>query len=213
MTASRSGRLFTTSSWMRNAGYPSKCAMLKKPLVPSASTACFSPRSSTMTARMGPEGGSTSPNRRMSALVNGRSHANPFLPTSHVRWPCRTPIVTSGRSATMRSTSSKVAGIGGLLHGWTAVAPRLHALDLRAHAQQRRFGRGAGDDLYADRQVVLVHRKRQRRRGLAGRVPECGERRQREELRHVLEARAGQAADRRRRQREGRRDEQVVLVE
>ena len=46
-----------TFSWISTAGYPSKCGMVKKPLDPAASTASFSSRSATWTARIGPSGG------------------------------------------------------------------------------------------------------------------------------------------------------------
>src|SRR5436190_1067412 len=75
----------------------------------AASTASFSPRFSTWTARIGPSGGACSPNRRMSALLNGRSQAKALPRTYQVRLPCRSPSVTSGSSAAIRATSSSVA--------------------------------------------------------------------------------------------------------
>ena len=89
MIASRSGWSATSGNWMSTAEYPSKCGIVKKGPGFAASTASFSPRSSTRTARMGPSGGVWSPNRRRSALLNGRSHANAFPATDHVRFPCR----------------------------------------------------------------------------------------------------------------------------
>src|SRR5689334_19701374 len=71
--------------------------------------ASFSPRSVTRTARTGPSGGVSSPNRLMSALLNGRSHANALPATNQVRLPCRSPTVTSGRSVAIRAASSTVA--------------------------------------------------------------------------------------------------------
>src|SRR5690242_9735052 len=71
--------------------------------------ASFSPRSATRTARIGPSGGVWSPNRLMSALLNGRSHANALPATNQVWLPCRSPTVTSGRSVAIRAASSTVA--------------------------------------------------------------------------------------------------------
>ena len=87
MMASRSSRFVTFFNWMRTAEYPSKCGIVKKPFGWAARTASFSPRSSTRTARMGPSGGASSPNRRRSALLKARSHANPLPATDHVRAP------------------------------------------------------------------------------------------------------------------------------
>src|SRR5688572_20501402 len=83
----------------------------------AASAASFSPRSSTRTARIGPSGGAASPNRLRSALLNGRSHAKALPPTDHDRLPRLLPSVTSGNSAAIVATSSKVstrsdAGVG-----------------------------------------------------------------------------------------------------
>jgi hypothetical protein len=50
--------------------------MVKTASEPAASTASFSARSPTATARIGPLGGVSSPNRLRSALLNGRSQAN-----------------------------------------------------------------------------------------------------------------------------------------
>ena len=86
-----SARLPTTFSWISTAAYPSKWGMVKKPFACAARTASFSPRSSTRTARIGPSGGVTSPKRLMSALLNGRSHANALPPTVHVRPPQCSP--------------------------------------------------------------------------------------------------------------------------
>src|SRR5215470_11849726 len=94
---------------MRTAEYPSKCGIVKKASGCAASTASFSLRSSTRTARIGPSGGAWSPNRRRSALLNGRSHANALPATDQVRPPCRSPSVASGSSAATAATSSKVA--------------------------------------------------------------------------------------------------------
>ena len=55
-----------------------------------------SSKSATRTATIGPPGGLSSPKRRMSALLNGRTQAKPFPPTNHVRVPWRSPSVTSG---------------------------------------------------------------------------------------------------------------------
>src|SRR5215467_5538918 len=94
---------------MRTAEYPSKCGIVKKASGCAASTASFPLRSSTRTARIGPSGGVWSPNRRRSALLNGRSHANALPATDQVRPPCRSPSVASGSSAATAATSSKVA--------------------------------------------------------------------------------------------------------
>src|SRR5690349_579375 len=83
--------------------------MVKKACVFAARMASFSPRSATRTARIGPSGGVSSPNRLMSALLNGRSHVNALPATNQVRLPCRSPTVTSGRSAAIRAASSTVA--------------------------------------------------------------------------------------------------------
>src|SRR5580704_12724911 len=80
--------------------------MVKKPLVPVASTAALSTRSAVRRATIGPRGGSVSPKRLRSALENGRSHANALSATYQVRLPKRTPSVTSGRAVTMATTSS-----------------------------------------------------------------------------------------------------------
>ena len=93
---------------MSTAAYPSKCGMVKNATGCAASTASFSPRSSTRTARIGPSGGVSSPNRFRSALLNGRSQANALPATNQVRVPCRSPSVTSGSSATSSATSSGV---------------------------------------------------------------------------------------------------------
>ena len=92
MIASRNARLATFFNWIRTAAYPSKCGIVKKALGCAASTASFSPRSSTRTARIGPSGGLASPNRRMSALLNGRSHAKALPATDHVRVPWRSTL-------------------------------------------------------------------------------------------------------------------------
>src|SRR3954447_17994245 len=102
--------------------------MVKKPLWAAASTASFSPRSATRTATMGPSGGGVSPNRRMSALLKGRSHANPLAATDHVRVPRRSPSVTSGNVMAISATASRLtmgpSGIGCLerLHEGDAAA-------------------------------------------------------------------------------------------
>src|SRR5579859_6817931 len=44
----------------------------------------------------------------MSALLNGRTHANPLPPTDQVRLACRSSSTTRGSSAMIRSTSSMV---------------------------------------------------------------------------------------------------------
>jgi hypothetical protein len=53
-------------------------------------------------------GGAPSPNRLMSALLNGRSHAKPFPATNQVRVPCRSPSVTSGNARAIRAASLTV---------------------------------------------------------------------------------------------------------
>ena len=50
-----------------------------------------------------------SPNRLMSALVSGRSHANAFLPTFQEIFPYRSPSVTPGSPIAYVRTSSSVA--------------------------------------------------------------------------------------------------------
>jgi hypothetical protein len=85
--ASFKARLVTVRNWMSTAGYPSKCGIVKKALGFAASTASFSLRSSTRTARIGPAGGGASPNRLRSALLNGRTHAKAFPATDQVRLP------------------------------------------------------------------------------------------------------------------------------
>src|SRR5580700_7889665 len=107
--ASRRAFSATSRSWISTAEYPSKCGIVKKASGCAARTASFSPRSSTRTARIGPSGGVWSPNRLMSALLNGRSHANALPATNQVRFPCRSPTVTSGRPAAIRAASSTVA--------------------------------------------------------------------------------------------------------
>ena len=78
-------------------------------LDPRSEDGFLSPRSATLTARIGPSGGEASPNRLMSALLNARSQAK-FLPaTSHVRLPYRSPTVTSGRPEAISAASSIVA--------------------------------------------------------------------------------------------------------
>jgi hypothetical protein len=57
----------------------------------------------------GPLWGCSSPNRLMSALLNGRSHANALPATNQGRLPCRSPSLTSGSSQASRVTSSRVA--------------------------------------------------------------------------------------------------------
>jgi hypothetical protein len=79
---------------------------------PPASTASFSAKSSTDTARIGPSGGVSSPKRLMSAFENGRSQANCLPFTNQVRWLKRAPSVTSGSAVTICSTSSIVAMVG-----------------------------------------------------------------------------------------------------
>src|SRR4051794_15382829 len=86
--------------------------MLKKTPGWASRTASFSCMSSTLTARMAPSGGVSSPNRLMSALLNGRSHANAFPLTNQVRLAKRVPSVTSGSSIAIRAASSIVAGTG-----------------------------------------------------------------------------------------------------
>src|SRR5215218_2828098 len=112
--------------------------MVKMPRLPAASTASFSSRSSTLTARMGPSGGVASPKRFRSALLYGRSHANDLPRTNHVRWPNRAPSVTSGRSAMIRSTSSIVATSGQL--GVGRFEQRAHPLDVERSFAQRIAG-------------------------------------------------------------------------
>src|SRR5579884_3946302 len=82
--------------------------MVKNPLWPCASTASFSPRSATRRARMGPSGGMASPNRRRSALANGRSQAKALSATNQVRVPCLSPSRTSGRAMATSATSSSL---------------------------------------------------------------------------------------------------------
>src|SRR5262249_8273458 len=94
---------------MRTAEYPSKCGIVKNAAGCAVSTASFSPRSATRTARIGPPGGVCSPNRLRPALLNGRSHAKGLPTTSHVRLPCRSASVTSGSSMAIRAASSMVA--------------------------------------------------------------------------------------------------------
>src|SRR5690348_13626240 len=96
----------------------------------AASTASFSPRSSTWTARIGPSGGACSPNRRMSALLNGRSQAKALPRTYQVRLPCRSPSVTSGSSEAIRATSSSVA-----------MLPRYRVRSSRVTGAERQSGR------------------------------------------------------------------------
>ena len=57
---------------------------------------------------MGP-GGGWLPNRRMSALLNGRSQANALPATSQVRLPCRSASVTPGSASASVATSSRLA--------------------------------------------------------------------------------------------------------
>src|SRR5580704_11345386 len=80
--------------------------MVKTAGAPAAIIASFSPRSATRTARIGPSGGAWSPNRRRSALLNGRSQANAFPAASQVRLPCRSDCVTSGRARAIAAASS-----------------------------------------------------------------------------------------------------------
>src|SRR5436305_847354 len=86
--------------------------MLKKASGWDSSTASFSCMSSTLTARIGPSGGVSSPKRLTSALLNGRSHAKPLPRTNQVRRPWRNPSVTSGRARAIAAASSNVAGTG-----------------------------------------------------------------------------------------------------
>jgi hypothetical protein len=58
---------------------------------------------------MGPGGGGSSPKRRRSALLKGRSHANALRRTDQVRLPNRSPSVTSGNAAMIRLTVSTIA--------------------------------------------------------------------------------------------------------
>src|SRR5581483_2156529 len=109
--------------------------MVKNPFRPLASTASFSPRSATRTARIGPSGGGSSPKRRRSALLNGRSHANAFPPTNHVRLPWRSPSVTSGSAAAICAASSRVAT--SLLEQRLA-KPREHLAELVVRGEARR---------------------------------------------------------------------------
>src|SRR5882757_10827687 len=44
----------------------------------------------------------------MSALLNGRSQAKALPATDHVRFPCRSPAVTSGSADASAATSSSV---------------------------------------------------------------------------------------------------------
>src|SRR3954447_22371869 len=83
--------------------------MVKIPLGAAARTASFSLRSATRTARIGPLGGVSSPNRLMSALLKGRSQANPLPATAQVRLPRVSPSVTSGRARAISAASSSVA--------------------------------------------------------------------------------------------------------
>jgi hypothetical protein len=78
---------------------------------------------------MGPDGGRTSPNRRMSALLNGRTHAKALPPTNQVMLPWRSPSVTPGRLAAIRAASSSVA-LAGFLGGYRGLTRDAYALDL-----------------------------------------------------------------------------------
>src|SRR4051812_32222332 len=113
--------------------------MVKTPRLPAPSTASFSSRSSTLTARIGPSGGVSSPKRLRSALLYGRSHANDLPCTNQVRWPKRAPSVTSGRSAMIRSTSSMVA-IGSAQLGVGRLEQLEHAVDLECAFAHRITG-------------------------------------------------------------------------
>lgn len=107
-SASLTGFFVAAFSWIRSAGYLSKCGMVKKPFWPSASTASFSCRSATRTAKIAPAGGSSSPKRLMSALLKCRSQAKTLPATDHARVPCRSPSSTSGSSNAMRPVSSRL---------------------------------------------------------------------------------------------------------
>src|SRR4051812_37242739 len=104
--------------------------MVKNPLCPAASTASFSSRSATRTARIGPSGGVASPNRLMSALLNGRSQANALPATDQVRLPHRSPSVTSASDEMISMASSTVATVGPATAGSAAAhhlgRPLLH---------------------------------------------------------------------------------------
>src|SRR6476469_7059986 len=131
--------------------------MVKTPRAPSSSTACLSSRSATDTARIGPSGGWASLKWRTSALLNGRSHANAVPATNHVRWPCRSPSVTSGSSLAIRAASSTVA-----------MAPRYRGRQPGARSDVG----AAGDDhvLAADEAGLVAHQEHHDRGGLVGRL-------------------------------------------
>src|SRR5580700_10452048 len=129
----------------------------------AARMASFSPRSATRTARIGPSGGSLSPNRLMSALLNGRSQAKAFPATNHVRLPCRSPTVTSGKSMAIRAASSAVAipvryaaGRSGRLSPATRRVPMPSTALLIMDVQQGIVDRFAGDDGYLDRLATAI---------------------------------------------------------
>ena len=72
------------TSVMSGGGVP---VMVNTPGVPADRIASLSARSSVVRARMGPDGGSSSPKRCTSALLNGRSQANALPATNQVRFP------------------------------------------------------------------------------------------------------------------------------
>src|SRR5205807_8050869 len=88
--------------------------------------------------RITPSGGVSLPNRRISALLNGRSHAKPLPRTYHVRLAWRSPSVTSGNPKAISAASSRLTmGVNGnaavrLPDGW---AFRERALRLGEHQQ------------------------------------------------------------------------------
>src|SRR3954447_23062664 len=130
--------------------------MSKKAFGCASRTACFSSMSSTLTARIGPSGGVSSPKRLMSALLNGRSHAKALPLTNHVRLPKRAPTVTSGSSIAIRAASSGVAGIAAersALGSGPLQGPQHHRCVL-GHRDPARLLGGDGEAREARRRVA-----------------------------------------------------------
>jgi hypothetical protein len=93
---------------INTAAYPLKWGIVKNSRGAIASNASLASRFSTRTPRIGPSGGTWSPKRLRSALLNGRSHTKALPATIQVRWPHLVPIVAPSSLRAILSMSSKI---------------------------------------------------------------------------------------------------------
>lgn len=90
----------------QHGGVAVEGGIVTKPGRAIASNASLASRFSTVTARISPAGGVSSPNHTRSALLNGRRHATPLPTTIRVRWAHRVPTVTPGSFIANTSTTT-----------------------------------------------------------------------------------------------------------